>query len=76
MDDPVAFKYLANLGDRELPTSDNQSIAALKDGTVQVLAWREALPDQPVSNRPFFTKLRQPAQTTPLTLDLAGLKPG
>ncbi len=71
-----AYKYLADLGDRELPTSDNQSIAALKDGTVQVLAWREMLPNQPVSNRPFFTKVRQPAQTTPLTLDLAGLKPG
>ena len=43
---------------------------------MQVLAWREMLPNQPVSNRPFFTKVRQPAQTTPLTLDLAGLKPG
>ena len=71
-----AYKYLADLGDRELPTGDDQTIAALKDGTLQVLAWREVLPDQPVSNRPFFTKLRKPALTTPLTLDLTGLKPG
>jgi xylan 1,4-beta-xylosidase len=59
-----------------LPTRDDQSIAALKDGTVQVLAWRDVLPDQPVSNRPFFTKLRKPAQAAPLTVDLTGLKPG
>lgn len=71
-----AYKYLADLGDRELPTGDDQTIATLKDGTLQVLAWREILPNQPVSNRPFFTKLRKPGQTTPLTLDLTGLKPG
>ncbi|MEG3082101.1 cellulase family glycosylhydrolase [Sphingomonas sp. PB2P12] len=71
-----AYKYLADLGDRELPTRDDQSIATLKDGTVQVLAWTAVLPKQPVSNRPFFTKLREPAPSTPLTLELTGLKPG
>jgi xylan 1,4-beta-xylosidase len=71
-----AYKYLADLGDRELPTEDDQSIAAVKGGTVQVLAWRDVLPEQPLSNRPFFTKLRPPAQAAPLKLKLAGLKPG
>ncbi|MBD8680110.1 cellulase family glycosylhydrolase [Sphingomonas sp. CFBP 13720] len=71
-----AYKYLADLGERELPTADEQSIAALKGETVQVLAWRDVLPDQPVSNRPFFTKVRPPAQAMPLALNIAGLKPG
>lgn len=71
-----AYKYLAELGDRELPTGDEQSIAAMKDGTLQVLSWRYALPDQTVSNRPYFTKVRAPGQAAPVTLEFAGLKPG
>ncbi|MEG3164000.1 cellulase family glycosylhydrolase [Sphingomonas sp. PB2P19] len=71
-----AYKYLADLGDRELPTRDDQSIAAMKGNTVQVLAWKDVLPDQPVSNRPFFTKVRPPAKAKPLTVSVAGLKPG
>jgi len=71
-----AYKYLADLGDRELPTRDEQSIAALKDGTVQVLAWRYVLPEQSVSNRPFFRQVRTPAKAAPLHLSVAGMKPG
>ena len=71
-----AYKYLNGLGDRELATGDDQSIAALKGDTVQVLAWRYELPDQPVSNRPFFRQVRAPAAAAPLRIDLAGLQPG
>ena len=71
-----AYKYLNDLGDRELPTGDDESIATVKDGNVQVLAWRHVLPDQPVSNRPFFTKVRVPAQAAPLDVRIGGLKPG
>jgi len=71
-----AYKYLADLGDRELPTGDAQSIAALKGSTVQLLAWRDVLPDQRTSNRPFFTQVRAPKQAPPLSLRIAGLKPG
>ena len=71
-----AYKYLADLGDRELPTHDDQSIAAVKGNTVQVLAWRDVLPDQTVSNRPIFTKVRSPAHAMPLAVSVAGLKPG
>lgn len=71
-----AYKYLAQLGDRELQTRDDASIATLKGRTLQLLAWREVLPEQPVSNRPFFTKVRPSAETTPLTLTVRGLKPG
>ncbi|WP_235513671.1 MULTISPECIES: GH39 family glycosyl hydrolase [unclassified Sphingomonas] len=71
-----AYKYLAELGDRELQTGDAASIATLKGRTLQLLAWRDVLPEQPVSNRPFFTKVRPAAETTPLTLRVSGLKPG
>ena len=71
-----AYKYLADLGNRELPTGDAQSIAAIKGRTIQLLAWRDVLPDQPVSNRPFFTKVRVPAPAAPLNIKLGGLKPG
>ena len=71
-----AYKYLADLGNRELPTGDAQSIAAIKGRTIQLLAWRDVLPDQPVSNRPFFTKVRVPAPAAPLDIKLGGLKPG
>ncbi|TCP97133.1 xylan 1,4-beta-xylosidase [Sphingomonas sp. PP-F2F-A104-K0414] len=71
-----AYKYLAELGDREVPTGDAQSIAAIKGRTIQLLAWRDVLPDQPVSNRPFFTKIRVPAAAAPLDITLGNLKPG
>jgi xylan 1,4-beta-xylosidase len=71
-----AFKYLGALGDRELPTDDDQSIGTLKGRTVQVLAWNSVIPDQPISNRPFFTKPR-PATAKSLTnVRLSGLTPG
>nr|WP_082443110.1 MULTISPECIES: cellulase family glycosylhydrolase [unclassified Sphingomonas] len=71
-----AYKYLAELGDRELRTTDEASIATLKGNALKVLAWRDVLPEQPSSNRPFFTKIRPPADTTPLALKVSGLKPG
>jgi xylan 1,4-beta-xylosidase len=71
-----AYKYLADLGNRELPTRDEQSIAALKGNTVQVLAWRNVLPEQSVSNRPFFRAIRPPAKAAPLNLNVAGMTPG
>tara|TARA_R110002167_G_scaffold17426_2_gene66499 strand:+ start:3461 stop:5011 length:1551 start_codon:yes stop_codon:yes gene_type:complete len=71
-----AYKYLNSLGDHELATGDAQSIATLKDDTVQVLAWRWELPDQPVSNRPFFRQVREAAAAAPLRIELSGLSPG
>lgn len=71
-----AFKYLNSLGDRELATGDAQSIAALKGDTVQVLAWRDVLPEQPVSNRPFFRQMRPAAEGPALALIVEGLAPG
>ncbi len=71
-----AFKYLNELGDREIATKDDASIATVTDNGVQLLAWRDVLPEQPVSNRPFFTKVREPAAAAPLAVRVAGLTPG
>jgi xylan 1,4-beta-xylosidase len=48
---PVYFasKYLNRLGELELDTRDGQSMAALDGGSVQVLAWDYAAPEQPVA---------------------------
>jgi xylan 1,4-beta-xylosidase len=71
-----AFKYLNALGPRELATGDGESIAAIDGRKVQLLAWRHVLPDQPVSNRPFFRKVRPAAEAPPLAVRFSGLKPG
>ncbi|NBB65271.1 cellulase family glycosylhydrolase [Pseudomonas sp. ODNR1LW] len=71
-----AYKYLNSLGDRELSTGDAQSIAALDGDKVQVLAWRYELPDQPVSNRPFFRQVREPSTAAPLDVQVQNLTPG
>ncbi|MCU6454753.1 beta-xylosidase [Sphingomonas sp. A2-49] len=72
----LAYKYLHDLGDSELATGDPQSIAAIRGKTVQVLAWRDVLPVQAVSNRPFFTRVRPAAEAPPLRIAFQGLAPG
>ncbi len=71
-----AFKYLNALGERELDTGDAQSIATLKQDAIQVLAWHWVLPEQSVSNRPFFRQVRPAAQAAPLHVSVTGLTPG
>lgn len=72
-----AYKYLNRLGDQELATGDDQSIATRDaDGGVQLLAWRYEAPDQPTSNRPFYTRVRPAAPAAPLDVRLSGLMPG
>lgn len=71
-----AYKYLNSLGDRELATGDDQVIATLDGDRLQVLAWRWELPDQPVSNRPFFRQVREAAPAAPLAIEVSGLTPG
>lgn len=71
-----AYKYLHQLGERELDTHDPQSIASLTDGGAKVLAWHFAPLDQPVSNRSYFTQVHPVADLAPIELALRGMKPG
>jgi len=73
-----AYKYLHQLGERELKTPDAQSwITRDANGGVQVLAWDFQTPDQGgKSNRPYYTTVQPARDGTPLTLELKGMKPG
>ena len=73
-----AYKYLHQLGERQLPTADAQSWVTRDDkGGVQVLAWDFRTPEQGKrSNRPFYTKVQPTRDGAPLTLELKGLKAG
>jgi len=71
-----AYKYLNQLGDTAIKTSDVQSYAA-KDGRgVQVLAWDFQTPKQGRSNRGFYTTVQPTRDSQPVSIDLKGLKPG
>lgn len=70
-----AYRYLAALGDRELATGDDQSIATWDDGALKVLAWRYEAPDQPDSNRPFFRRVFPAPDAAPLAIQVTGLTP-
>lgn len=71
-----AYKYLNSLGDRRLDTGDSRSIAAIKGSTLQLLAWKYEPPTQDVSDRSFYTRIREPSEAKPLVVALSGLRPG
>jgi xylan 1,4-beta-xylosidase len=71
-----AYKYLNQLHGRELPLGDQQVLATTANGRAAVLAWSWDLPDQKLSNRPFYTRLL-PAKPAPaLDLRFTGLRAG
>lgn len=71
-----AYKYLNSLGDRRIDTGDSRSIGAIKEGTLQLLAWRYEPPVQDVSDRSFYTRIREPEPAAPLAIAISGLRPG
>lgn len=71
-----AYKYLNLLKGREIPTGDEQVLAATADGRTGVVLWNWAQPEQKVSNRPFFTKVLPAQPAAPAELRFAGLAPG
>lgn len=71
-----AYKYLNQMGDRELKTGDAQSFATRKGKAVQALVWDYEYPVQEKSNRSFYTKVLPTKAAQSVTLDMKGLKPG
>jgi xylan 1,4-beta-xylosidase len=72
-----AYKYLHELGEQQVPTSDPQSWVTKGAGGVQVLAWDFQTPDMGnKSDRPFFGRVQPTTSSTPLTLSLTGMAPG
>ena len=71
-----AYKYLAALQGREIPSRDMDCLATTEGGKTQVLIWDWRAPAQTVSNRSYFGK-PQPAQAAgTVELRLTGLAPG
>lgn len=72
-----AYKYLHQLGERQVATTDAQSWVSVNDGGLQVLAWDFQTPDQSkLSNRSFYTVVQPAKPAAPLTIQLKGMKPG
>lgn len=71
-----AYKYLHALRGREIPTADQRSWAASDGKRVAALVWDWRIPDQKISNRPYFSKLHPPAAAAPVRLQFRHLKPG
>jgi len=72
-----AYKYLNALKGKEIPSADSQVWAAVDGASVAAVVWDFQLPDQKGrSNGTFFSKLVPNALSAPVSLKLAGLKPG
>jgi xylan 1,4-beta-xylosidase len=71
-----AFKYLNMLGDREVPSNNDQSLATSDGRTTGVLFWNWVQPEQKISNRPFFTKLLPARPSAPTIVEISNLRSG
>lgn len=71
-----AYKYLAELGATELRNTDSESWLTRDGDNFSGLVWNFTLPDQTLSNRPFFTRIHPAVDVAPVLLKLADLKPG
>ncbi|PQO91898.1 beta-xylosidase [Massilia phosphatilytica] len=72
-----AYKYMHELGDQQVQTTDKQSWVTKDANGVQVLAWDFQTPDMgKKTNRPFFGAVQPTKNGTPLKLALKGMKPG
>ena len=71
-----AYKYLRALQGRDIPVADPGALAATDGTTTTALVWDWRLPDQTVSNRPYFTRLLPSQPVAPLTLHFSALEPG
>lgn len=71
-----AYKYLHALSGRELPTSDAETWASADGRKVKALVWDWVLPDQPVSDRSFFTRVQPAVPAATAHLRFTGMRPG
>jgi xylan 1,4-beta-xylosidase len=71
-----AYKYLNQLGPRELKNSDAESWLTRDGDSFKGLIWSYNIPDQKESNRPYFTKVHPSSRLDPVRLQLSSLTPG
>jgi len=71
-----AYKYLNQLRGNEVPVRDAQVLVATQERRTGVLLWSWEQPDQPTSNRPFFTKPLPAKPSRPAKIAFANMTPG
>jgi xylan 1,4-beta-xylosidase len=71
-----AYKYLHALRGKEVPSADAESFIATDGTTTSALIWDWKQPEQPVSNRPFYTKVVPASASAPARLAFRHLRPG
>jgi len=71
-----AYRYLSQLGKAELGNADAESWLTRDGDNFAGLIWNYTIPDQKLSNRPYYTRIH-PAQTLePVQVSLTAVKPG
>jgi xylan 1,4-beta-xylosidase len=71
-----AYKYLNALKGNAIPANDAQTWAATDGKKIAAVVWDWQLPDQKLSNRPYYTKVRPTVASTPARISFSHLKPG
>ena len=71
-----AYKYLHALRGKEIPTADNQVLAATDGKRIAAIVWDWTQPKQDLSDRPYYTKVRPSADAGPARIGFGHLKPG
>jgi xylan 1,4-beta-xylosidase len=71
-----SYKYLHALSGKEIPAQDAQVMAASHGQAVRAVAWDFQQPQQPVSNRSFYTKVLPATPSAPLAFSIRHAKPG
>lgn len=71
-----AYKYLHALQGDSVATSDPQAMIATKSGDVTAVIWDFELPNQKVSDRPFYTRVIPARPAAPVKLEVSHLEPG
>jgi len=71
-----AYKYLHALRGRSVPVSDQNAMVAVDGKRAAALLWDWQQPDQPVSNRPFYSRLVPATAAAPIQLRFSHLAPG
>jgi xylan 1,4-beta-xylosidase len=71
-----AYKYLHALKGSEVPTADAESWVSTDGRKTSAILWDWVLPDQTVSDRPFYTKVLPATGAPPVRLVFAHLRPG
>lgn len=71
-----AYKYLNALNGNEIPVKDAQVLAASDGKALRALVWDFQQPNQPVSNRSFYSRVVPATPAAPVALQLLQLKAG